>query len=71
MSEKLGEIDTRLLSDNDVIAMKKLYFTKVSTTIGKWIENNANLEYKFWMSDAEVPRNPQVTVENRTLCHYC
>ena len=62
MSSKLGDIDTRLLSDNDVIAMKKLYFGKVSTTIGKWIENNANLEYKFWISDAEVPRNPQVEV---------
>ena len=63
LSNKLGDIDTRLLSDNDVIAMKKLYFAKVSTTIGKWIENNANLEYKFWISDSEVPRNPQVEVE--------
>ena len=64
---KLGDIDTRLLSDNDVIAMKKLYFAKVSATISKWIENNANLEYKFWISDAEVPRNPQVAVKTRLI----
>ena len=47
--------------------MKKLYFAKVSATISKWIENNANLEYKFWISDAEVPRNPQVEVETQLV----